>query len=945
MRYRRASLAVIGILALLLVAAPSARAKSQAVVLTPQEQEWLREHPVIRLAPDPDFQPIEYFDEDGAYRGAAADIVRLLEKKLGLKITIVRMRNWDEVMDGFHRGDVDLLGAIVRTPNRERFALFTDTLVSVPGGIFTRAENARDLTLSDLIGKKVAVVSNYTAHDVLKSRYPGIVLDVVPDISTGLAKASLGMVDAYVENMANATFYSQKAGITNLRLAGTTDFEYRWAIGVRKDWPQLQGILNQGLAAIGGDERKAALRRWISVRSVGWRPGSTFVVGVVAAVLGFLLAVSVAWNRSLRKARAVAQSSEQRFKTLFHNISDPVYIAGSDGRILAANRRASDETGYAPEELLRLRVPDIDVTAGSDDVASQHTRLFSERPSTFEAVHRRKDGTSFPVEINARGIDFAGVPAILGVARNITERKRLEEALRVSLEKYRVLVESFPLGISITDPDGNIIETNRLAEQWVGGNGVAGDGCAVHPYLGQVIRPDGSRMPPDECVAGRALREGRLIANVEMGVVNDAGAATWLSVTAAPIPLPGFGVAVAYADVTDRIRAEAEKDRLGSQLQQAMKMEAIGRLAGGIAHDFNNLLTVITGNIALALMKLPTSRPERTVLGEASKAADRAATLTRQLLAFSRKQIIEPKVVDLNGLIANLHKMLVRLIGENVELQTKLCRELGAVKVDPGQLEQILVNLAVNARDAMPDGGKVVIETSNTDPEGDRTGPRPIDRPERFVLLSVRDTGHGMSAEVMAHVFEPFFTTKPVGHGTGLGLAMVYGVVKQSGGSVEVRSEVGRGTTFRIFLPRISGDPQIPEIEEQTAPSRGRSETVLVVEDEKMVRDLTVRLLEQFGYRVLHVSSGPDALELAKRHSGRIDLLVTDVVMPEMNGSVLAEALRRIRPETKVLFTSGYAGDAIARHGVLDEGVAFLAKPYAPSVLAQKVREVLDEGV
>jgi CheY-like chemotaxis protein len=375
-----------------------------------------------------------------------------------------------------------------------------------------------------------------------------------------------------------------------------------------------------------------------------------------------------------------------------------------------------------------------------------------------------------------------------------------------------------------------------------------------------------------------------------------------------------------------------------------MKMEAVGRLAGGVAHDFNNLLTVIIGNVSLARMKLVPSDPAGGLLAEVNKAAERAARLTQQLLAFSRKQIIEPKVLNLNDLIADVNAMLVRLIREDIKIQILPGKDLGAVQVDAGQFDQVMVNLVVNARDAMPGGGKIVIETSNAELDDGYCFTHPYVKPGRFVMVAVSDTGHGMSREVKAHMFEPFFTTKTKGSGTGLGLATTYGIVKQAGGSVEVYSEVGIGSTFRIYLPRVEGEASKLVRTDPPQERSGGTETVLLVEDEDNVRDLCVRILKKSGYRVFQAGNGDEALSLATGYGERIDLLLTDVVMPGMNGPELASRVTRIHPETRVLFTSGYTDNAIMSHGVLDEGVSFINKPYSPSALARKVREVLDKA-
>jgi len=397
-----------------------------------------------------------------------------------------------------------------------------------------------------------------------------------------------------------------------------------------------------------------------------------------------------------------------------------------------------------------------------------------------------------------------------------------------------------------------------------------------------------------------------------------------------------------YYDITDRKRAEEEKAKLEGQLQQAMKMEAVGRLAGGVAHDFNNLLTVITGYSELLLQKIGKESPMHGEVEEIKRAGERAGALTQQLLAFSRKQIIEPKVLHLDSLVAEMHKMLTRLIGEDISIQVTTGKSPGSVKVDPGQFQQVLMNLAVNARDAMPGGGKIVIETSNVDLDENYCALHPYVTPGRFVMLAISDTGQGMSEEVKTHIFEPFFTTKERGSGTGLGLATTYGAVRQAGGSIEVYSEVGIGTTIIIYLPRVEGEAANPVSDDRPTDLPGGTETVLVVEDEAIVRTLCVQILERMGYKVVQARNGTEAIAVAQGYGERIDLLLTDVVMPGMNGSELATQLVLHHPEMKVLFTSGYTDDAISRHGILDEGVSFIGKPYTLSALAKKVRGVLD---
>ena len=382
----------------------------------------------------------------------------------------------------------------------------------------------------------------------------------------------------------------------------------------------------------------------------------------------------------------------------------------------------------------------------------------------------------------------------------------------------------------------------------------------------------------------------------------------------------------------------SERKRLEEQFLQSQKMEAVGQLAGGVAHDFNNLLTAISGYCQLAARELKPDAPVSGYLREIGDASERATDLTRQILAFSRRQLIEPRVVDLNELVVRMDKMLRRFINESIDLFITCSPSLGMVRVDPGQMEQVLINLSLNARDAMPDGGRLIIETSNVASGNGRTVTRPPSIPHgEYVMLAIADTGVGMTDEVKSHVFEPFLT-KEVGKGTGLGLSTCYGIVSQSNGYLDVDSRAGQGSTFRIYLPRVLDEVKRITIGRPDQPPSGK-ETVLLVEDESSVRGLAARVLRDLGYRVIEASDGQEALQAS---SEEIDLLLTDVVMPSMDGTELAEQLRQIHPEMRIIYTSGYMDDTIGRYGVLDEGAQFMNKPFTPDVLARCVRQALD---
>ena len=394
-----------------------------------------------------------------------------------------------------------------------------------------------------------------------------------------------------------------------------------------------------------------------------------------------------------------------------------------------------------------------------------------------------------------------------------------------------------------------------------------------------------------------------------------------------------------------RKAAETALRQSEEQLRQVQKIEAVGRLAAGVAHDFNNILTAITGHSELLIRQLDADDPRRKNAEQIEKVAHLAAGLTRQLLIFSRKQVIEPRVLDLNAVILDIKKMLRRLIGEDIEFCTLLDPAAGHIKADPGQIEQVIMNLAVNARDAMPTGGKLTVTTANTTRDKNHLKNFPDMGAGDYVMLAIADTGTGMSEEVKAHLFEPFFTTKPPGTGTGLGLATCFGIVKQNTGHINVHSELGSGTTFKIYFPQVQSAIEPLRVRNQPTEVAGGNETVLLVEDEPVVRELAVATLREKGYTVVEAGNGEEGLRLAQQHDGKIDLVLTDVVMPVMGGKEMADALRTSHPDTKILFTSGYTEDALGHHGVLRPGILFLPKPYLTATLARKVREVLDEGL
>ena len=525
------------------------------------------------------------------------------------------------------------------------------------------------------------------------------------------------------------------------------------------------------------------------------------------------------------------------------------------------------------------------------------------------------------------------IPAIereLREAKSRRERRRAEEALRESEKRLQAILDNSPALIFLKNTEGRYLYVNPQFAN-------------LTPLTREQIlgKTDDEIFLPAHAAAFRANDLKVLQAGValEFEEVADQQDGPHTSIVS-KFPLRNaegkvYAICGIATDITERKSLEA-------QLRQSQKMEAVGQLAGGIAHDFNNLLTVINGYSELMLLSLPVEHPHCATFEQIRQAGEKASRLIRQLMAFSRQQVLQPKVLDLNAVVANIDTMLQRVIGEDIDLLTILSPGLASVKADPGQIEQVLMNLLVNARDAMPAGGRLTIETADVVLDTDYARTHVAVNPGRYVMLAVSDNGCGMDAETQARIFEPFFTTKELGKGTGLGLSTVYGIVKQSGGNIGVYSEPGRGTTFRIYLPRIE------EAAEAVEPGKAReqlprgSETILLVEDEAGVRTLAKTILQTHGYTVLDAAQGKDAFLLSGQHEGLIHLMVTDMVMPEMSGREVAERLKPLRPNMKVLFMSGFTDKAMVHHEELDPGMAFLQKPFTPQTLARKVREVLD---
>jgi two-component system cell cycle sensor histidine kinase/response regulator CckA len=625
-----------------------------------------------------------------------------------------------------------------------------------------------------------------------------------------------------------------------------------------------------------------------------------------------------------RRAREALRVSEARFRAFTDSGIVGVAIGTYAGRMTEANAAFLDMLGYDAGDLAAGRVRwDTAIAPEYRDAALRASAMVREGQAVrpWRAAFVRKDGARVPLLV-------ALVPqpgGALCITVDLTELQYAEQALRATEQRYRDFFERNLAGVFSVTADGRILEANTAFARLIGWDSraalVDADAAGILPGLPGLV----ATLARDGALTNREL---------ELSRIDGSPVAVLANLTFAP----------ADAGLPERIEGcvvdLSEYKKLEQQFRQAQKMESIGQLAGGVAHDFNNLLTVITGYSQVLMNKPNLPEAARKGLGQIDRAAARAAALTRQLLAFSRQQVLEPQVLDLNTVIEGAAAMLRRVIGENYELIVRPGANLPTVKADPGQLEQVMMNLAVNARDAMPEGGKIVFETQPVSFDATYAQGHPGVPAGDYVLFAVTDTGTGMDEATRARIFEPFFTTKPVGRGTGLGLATVFGIVKQSGGAIAVYSEPGRGTSMKIYLPVFRGEAA-PAVESTPAAATAGSETVLLVEDEPEVRAYLNEVLADLGYRVLVASTPGQARELSRKLAGAIDLLLSDVIMPEVSGPALAAELRQSRPEMKVLYLSGYPSQAIVASGALQSDTAFLHKPFTPGALAAKLRSVL----
>ncbi|MDD5303105.1 MAG: transporter substrate-binding domain-containing protein [Elusimicrobia bacterium] len=897
------------------------------------------------------YPPYSFLDDAGRPAGYNVDMARAVAEAAGLDIEL-RIGPWDEIRKALADGKIQAIVGMFQSPQRAAKFDFTPPFTEVEHAIFVRSDARGPGSKEGLRGKAIIAMRGDIMHDYALDEGFSPNLTLTETLPEALRLLSSGKSDCVLAAKLPGLYWSRTLNLANIRAVGPPLRVLPYGFAVGKGNRALLARLSEGLVTVQTTGRHAEITaQWIDPLVPPGIPlrRVLFYAALVLAPLLLSLALALLWSRTLA-SQVAARTAELRSRNMLLSAMEEVSIDGilvvdERGAILSFNKRFIELWGI-PSGVAETGVDENPlqfVAQQNKDPEAFYSRvkyLYAHKDEKSRDELQLKDGRAFDRFSSPMFGPDGGYLGRVWFFRDITERKRAEEALRESEERFKRLFFEAPLGIALIESlTGHIEEVNPMFAKIAGRT--KGEMASIDWM--SITHPDDVQEDLDKMALLNAGKISRF--SMEKRFLHPDGAAVWVNMTIARVEVEDKAHPhhlCMIEDITARKQAEDERQKLQSQLAQSQKIDSVGRLAGGVAHDFNNLLTAIKGYGEFVRDALPSEDPRRADVVEILSAADRAASLTRQLLAFSRRQILSPQVVDINKIVGDMTNMLGRLIGEDVKLAAQLASAPCLVQVDPGQAEQVIMNLTINARDAMPKGGTITVATEIVRLDEGFFAAHPDLRRGPLVCLSVRDTGCGMTDDVKSRIFEPFFTTKGKGEGTGLGLSTVFGIIKQSGAEIEVESAPGRGTTFRIYFPQIEPAAQDKKANAgEDRPARGH-ETVLVVEDEGAILRLMERALIATGYTVLTAADGREALKVLERHAKPVDLLVTDVVMPGMSGRELAQEIARRNMARRTLFISGYTDDAIVRHGVLEPGLAFLYKPFSPAALLRKLREVLD---
>jgi two-component system cell cycle sensor histidine kinase/response regulator CckA len=882
--------------------------------------------PLVFLA-DKDYPPLSYL-KSGKTVGLDVDIAMSLSSELGREVRVEAV-DWTTAQERVLQGNADGLLSMSMTDERRRLYGFTTPMVTHEYGLFVRGGNTAILELADLSGKRVAVTAGGLPRQFLQTS--GADLVIIDHYIDGFARLEADAIDAVAADLWVGAYTIEQHGFRNIVRAGAPFATLTGGIAVPKVNQPLIDELDRAIVKLGQDGVIDRIRvRWRTKEMMFFSRGRInwlLTLGAFGAMA--LLAFGAAARSKQISAQAKHRQAEERLKLMAHALqsaSDCITITDATNRILYANEAFLRTYEYEESEIVGQNVSILRSADNPRDVVDGILEATKRDGWRGVIRNRTKSGREFPVSLATSMVkDERGrVIAAVGVARDRASEEAADRALRASEEKYRQVVENAHDIIFTVDREGYCVSMNRAGQDI---SGFAG-GTPRGVHFAHLVVPEQTQLATQEL---QRVLDGATVPRLELAIISRDGQRLTLEVDVHPIRVGGtiVGAQGIARDVTARKELEA-------QLRHAQKLEAVGRLAGGVAHDFNNLLTVVSGFTEQAIEQLDPASPVRGDLEEIRRTVNSAASLTRQLLMFSRKSIVRPTTLDIDDMVTHLDKMLRRVVGSDIALNVLAGTGAAHVRADASEMEQVLMNLVLNARDAMPAGGTLTIRT------GIVTVDEPFARAHQvkageFITIAVDDTGTGMTPDVQAQVFHPFFTTKGPAQGTGLGLATVHGIVRQAGGCIVLDSTPGHGTTFTIHLPRVSAPVEGSQAIEPVSTNAAASGTILFVEDEDSIRMLGARILRRHGYTVLTARHAEDALTLASQ-PGAIDLLLTDIMMPGLNGRALAIQLRRERPALKVLFTSGYSEVA---DELQDDDSAFVQKPYTPERLAREVGRML----
>lgn len=925
----------------------------------------------IVVGGDHNFPPFEFLDANGRPAGFNVDITRAIARELGLDVEI-RLGPWSEMREALKQGEIDALQGLFYSTGLDLVFDFTQAhTIAHYVGVVRDGERSPPATAEELAGMQVVVQEGDIMHDYAIEH--GLdQLTIVETQEAALRQLAQGLHDAALVARVTAAYWIEEAALDNLEVGSRPLLSAEYAYAVADDQQALLSHLSDGLQLLDqSGEYRRIREKWMGVYDATQVSLGTVLryVGFTTAPLGLIVLVVLLWVRVL-KNQVAKRTEELREREEFLRVMiacSPValYSVGPDGTVVAWNQSAERVFGWTADEVMGKPLP-IVPDDRVEEFETLRKRVLAGESVVGEEVERlRKDGDRFVGSLSVAAIRDAQetIIGIMGSMEDITERRNAEQRIAHLNGMLRSIRDVTELIVRTTDRDELLGRTCRLLVQGHSFSGILivlvdADGqpetwahaglekseAAIESSLtsGTPVRCSGEGCPIMEHLAGTermcaqlahaGTHRGCLCAVIEPDHVLDPEEEQLFGELADDIAY------ALHAMEAESARIEAEK-----RLLVAQKLEAIGRLAGGVAHDFNNMLSVILGHVDLAVREAPEGSSIAESLSQIRSAGERSSALTRQLLAFARKQTVSPQVVDLNDLVERMLTMLRRLIGDDIVLEWLPAEELWPVKIDPSQIDQIMANLCVNARDAVSGVGKVTVETRNVRIDGEYGEARSEEESGEFVMLAVTDDGKGMDRETLANVFEPFFTTKKTGEGTGLGLATVYGITQQNKGFIQAFSEVGEGATFRVYLPRCGDEATeaTSEVPEEATDEQTGDETVLLVEDEPAVRDMAVMMLERLGYEVLVADSPEEAVRLAQTHEGGVGLLLTDVIMPGMDGRELALCVTALHPEMKTLFMSGYTTNVIMHRGVLEQDAHFIQKPFSMTDLASAVSEAL----